>query len=151
MNDTGKLLILTVAVALLGALLLAVWLIGADRLYVLALILGGALALAIVLGAAALPIRAYKRRDNTGEVHHYHDGTKTIVRERILDGQAPEVKLLQLPAQPQGGAFPELLRAAYQAGALTDRRNVGDPWQDRELREIDLDPDREGWEGDIKA
>ena len=49
-------------------------------------------------------------------------------------GLAPQVKLLQLPAAPQGGAFPELLRAAYQAGTL--RGAPQEPPIDAELREL---------------
>jgi hypothetical protein len=154
MNDTLKGFLLAVAVAVLAALGVFLWLVGAETLRLVALVIGGAVALALILGASALPIRAYRRKDMTGETHHYHDGTKTIVKEtRVIDGRAvtsPEVKLLQLPEQPQGGAFPELLRAAFQAGALTDGRANYQPAQaDRELRELDLDPDVDGWEGDV--
>jgi hypothetical protein len=153
-SDTAKGFLLAVAVALLAALGVFLWLVGAETLRTVALVISGALALALTLGASALPIRAYRRKDLTGETHHYHDGTKTIVKEvRVIDGRqsvAPEVKLLQLPAQAPGGAFPELLRAAYAAGTmrLPDRRQE-EPAIDAELRELDLDPDRDGWEGDI--
>lgn len=148
MNDTAKLFFLAVAVALIVALGLAVWLIGADTLRTVALILFSALALGLILAASALPIRAYRRRDFTGD-HFHTDGTRTVVKEtRIIDGRqvtAPEVKLLQLPAQAQGGAFPELLRAAYQAGTLR-----GAPQEvpiDAEIRALDpLD-----WGGDLEA
>ena len=157
MNDTLKGFLLAAAVAMLAALGVFLFLVGAETLRLVALVIGGAVALAVILGASALPIRAYRRKDMTGETHHYHEGTKTIVKEtRVLDGRAIEApKIYQLPAQPQGGAFPELLRAAFQAGALTDgraSRGVHDyqPAQpDRELRELDLDPDVDGWEGDV--
>lgn len=153
-SETAKGFLLVVAAALLLALGVFLFLVGAETLRLVALVIGGAIAAAVILGASALPIRAYRRRDMTGETHHYHEGTKTIVREtRVIDGRAvtsPEVKLLQLPAQPAGGAFPELLRAAFQAGALTDGRQTYQPAQaDRELRELDLDPDSDGWEGDV--
>lgn len=163
MNDAGKLFLLALGLALVVALGLAVWLIGADTLRTVALVLGGALALAVILGASALPIRAYRRRDFTGD-HFHHDGTRTIVKEtRVIDGRqvtAPEVKLLQLPAQQSGGAFPELLRAAYAAGALTDGRNragagypaaSGAVIPDQDLAEVDLTNgnDFDGWGGDI--
>jgi hypothetical protein len=119
------------------ALALSVWLIGADRLFILALILVGSVGLAAVIAASALPIRAAKKRDMTGETRVL-DGTRTVIREtKVLDGRAvtsPEVKLLQLPQQPTGGAWPELLRASYQAGLLGNGRAV--PRQD--LPEYDL-------------
>lgn len=151
-SDTAKGFLLAVAVAMLAALGVFLFLVGAETLRMVALVIGGAIAAALILGASALPIRAYRRRDMTGETHHYHEGTKTIVKEtRVIDGRAIEApKIYQLPAQPQGGAFPELLRAAFQAGTLTDGRGgyqVAQP--DRELRELDLDPDVDGWEGDV--
>ena len=149
MNDAAKGFFIALGLALVVALGLSVWLLGSERLMTLGLIFVTGLTLALVFAAASLPIRAFRRRDQTGETHYVHDGTKTIVREtRILDGRqvtAPEVKLLQLPAQVQGGAFPELLRAAYQAGTL------GNPAQrqeeapiDAELREVDPE-DPAGW------
>jgi len=157
MNDTAKVFLLAVAVALIVTLGLAVWLIGAETLRTVALILFSALALGLILAASAFPIRAWKRKDMTGETHHYHDGTKTVVQEtRILDGRqmtAPEVKLFQLPTQPMGGAFPELLRAAYQAGALTDGRGRASypaaAETPRELPAVDLAGEADGWTGPV--
>jgi hypothetical protein len=115
-------LAIALALAMIGAALLATWLIGAERLRVMGMILISGVTVAAVLAASALPIRAYRKKDMTGETRIL-DGTRTIVKEvRIIDGrpapQAPEVKLLQLPAAPNGAAFPELLRAAWQAGQL---------------------------------
>jgi hypothetical protein len=157
MNDASKGFFIALGLALVVAAGLAVWLLGSDRLMTLALIFVIGLTLAVVFAASSLPIRAFRRRDMTGETHHFHDGTKTVVREvRILDGRqvtAPEVKLLQLPAQPQGGAFPELLRAAYAAGALTDRGQAASyaaPVAGADLAEVDLTGgDSDGWGGDI--
>lgn len=149
MNDARQGFLLALGLALVIGAALGVWLLGSERLMTLALILVIGLALALVMAAASLPIRAYRRRDMTGETHHIHDGTKTIVREvRILDGRqvtAPEVKLLQLPAQAQGGAFPELLRAAYQAGTLGNpaQRQAEAPI-DADLPEVDPE-DSAGW------
>jgi hypothetical protein len=101
-------------------------------------ILVGGLVVAGIIAASAFAIRAYRKTDNPPviEKHVYHEG-RQIIRERVIDGRqalAPEVKLLQLPAQAQGGAFPELLRAAYQAGTL--RGAPPEPPIDAELREL---------------
>jgi len=137
MNDVTRLFLLIAGAAILAAGMLAIWLIGADRLFILALILVGSIGMAAIIASSALPIRAAKKRDMTGETRVL-DGTRTVIREtKVLDGRAvtsPEVKLLQLPQQPQGGAWPELLRASYQAGLLGNGRPV--PRQD--LAEYDL-------------
>lgn len=155
-------IVFALALALGGGLMLAIYLIGGDALRTMGLILISGLTLALVIAASALPIRAWRRRDFTGD-HYHHDGTKTVVREtRIIDGRAPapaNIKLLQLPAQPQAGAYPELLRAAYQAGATTlPARNTAGPWQsepgaytEAEIGELDLVDARAGWDGDIIA
>ena len=145
------------------ALIFAMWQIGAGALRDLGLILVIGITLALVIGASALPIRAWRRRDFTGD--HYHtDGTKTVIREtRILDGRQltqPEIKLLQMPAQPQGALYPELLRAAYQAGrispqssTLTQAQAGGnyDPsatYSEADLPAVGFDAE-DGWSGDI--
>jgi hypothetical protein len=155
-NDASKGFFIALGLALVVAAGLAVWLLGRDRLMTLALIFVIGLTLALVMGAASLPIRAYRRKDQTGETHYVHDGTKTIVREtRILDGRqvtAPEVKLLQLPAQAQGGAYPELLRAAFAAGTmrLPAQRQEAAAVPDQDLTELDLSGDLDGWGGEIR-
>lgn len=137
MSDTTRLFLIAVLVAalLLGAV--ALWLIGADRLFTLALILVCGLVMAGMIAASALPIRAARKRDMTGETRIL-DGTRTIVREtKVLDGRAPaqnDIRLLQLPAAPSGAAFPEMLRAAYTAGQLRAPRN--DQPIEGELREL---------------
>ena len=138
------------------ALIFAMWQIGAGALRDMALILVSGITLALVIGASALPIRAWRRKDNVGETH-YVDGTKTIVKEiRVLDGRVAEgPKIYQLPAQPQGTAFPELLRAAYQSGAnALTARSASRPAPD-EYTEADIEPldfgSPEGWSGDIRA
>jgi hypothetical protein len=154
-NDAAKGFFIALGLAIVVALALAVWLIGASTLQTIALILGAGAAVAAILAASALPIRAYRRRDQTGETHYVHDGTKTIVREtRILDGRqvtAQEVKLLQLPAQANGGAYPELLRAAFAAGTMrlpAQRQETAVP--DQDLAELDLTGDLDGWGGEIR-
>jgi len=110
------------ALALAAAAALAVFLIGGDRLFILGAVLVGGLVVAGIIAALAFAIRAYRKNDALPviEKHFYHEG-RQIIRERVIDNRpaaAPDVRLLQLPAAPQGGAFPELLRAAYQAGTL---------------------------------
>lgn len=157
-NETVSGLGIALALALIAGALLAVWLIGSDTLRTLGLILIIGLTLAAVIGASALPIRAWRRKDHTGETHYVHEGTKTIVREtRILDGRAIEApKIYQLPAAPQGGAFPELLRAAYAAGRIGPSSSLGQQprgyqpgpdYSEGEITEVDLGDD--GWSGDI--
>jgi hypothetical protein len=152
-SETVSGLGIALALALIAAALLAVYLIGGDRLYILAAILVGGLVIAGFLGGLALVIRAYRKNDNPPviERHTYHEGRQIIRETRVIDGRSIEApKIYQLPAQPSGGAFPELLRAAFQAGTLTDgRANYQTAQADRELRELDLDPDVDGWEGDV--
>jgi len=114
----------------------------------LALILIVALGLALVLAAAALPIRAWKRRDPTGETHHYHDGTRTVVKEtRVLEGRAAEApRFYSLPPQPAGAFFPELMRAAYRAGIL----NASAAEANSERADISALLS-DSWDGDITA
>ena len=151
----GEKLVVALALALVAGALLSVWLIGSDTLKTMGLILVGAVAFALVIGSLALPIRAWRRKDFVGD--HYHtDGTRTIVKEtRVLDGRVAEgPKLYQLPAQPQGTAFPDLLRAAYAAGARAlpapgSRPTGGEAdYAESDLREVDLGAE---WDGDIRG
>jgi hypothetical protein len=149
-SETVSGLGIALAVALVAAALLAVYLIGGDRLFILAAALVGGLVGAGILAGLALVIRAYRKNDNPPviERHTYHEGRQIIRETRVIDGRqvtAPEVKLLQLPAAPQGGAFPELLRAAYQAGTL--RAAPTEAPLDAELRDLgpaDWDDDPPG-------
>lgn len=121
------------ALGLGGALVFALWWMGRDHVRLLALLLIAGLLMIGLVGMSALPIRAYRKKDATGETHHYvHDGTKTIVRERVLDGRAQgDVRLLQLPQTGSQAVFPEMLSAAYRSGMLARQsqatvRNAGD-------------------------
>ena len=152
----GGQLLIALALALIAGAVLAVWLIGSDTLRTMGLILISAIALALVIAASALPIRSWKRKDFTGD-HFHTDGTRTIVKEvRVLDGHTIEApKIYQLPAQPQGAAFPELLRAAYQSGAnALPARSASRPeptdYTEADIEALDFaSPD--GWTGDIRA
>lgn len=148
MSETARGFVLIAGAAILAAAMLAVWLLGADRLFILALILAGGLAMAGIIAASALPIRAARKRDMTGETR-IMDGTRTVIKERVIDGRAPaqnDIRLLQLPQQPTGGAWPELLRASYQAGLLGNPAERSAPARD--LEELDL-TGGDGWGGDI--
>lgn len=136
-NPVGVIVLGSLALALVVGLGVAIWLIGEETLQKLAWVLVVAIALALVLGVSALPIRAWRRKDAEPVQieHHYHDGTTKVIERHTIDGRpvaaAPEVKLLQLPAQQNGGgAFPEMLRAAYRAGMLTEGPAQFGPVQD---------------------
>lgn len=138
------------------AMIFAMWQIGAGALRDMGLILVSGITLALVIGASALPIRAWRRKDNVGETH-FVDGTKTIIKEtRVLDGRAIEApKIYQLPAQSQGATFPEILRTAYRAGAIATRsaslgqqQGPAPDYIETDLQEVDLE-DPDGWTGDI--
>jgi len=80
-KDTMGGFYVALGLALVAAAGLAVWLIGAARLALLATVLTvGVVAIGLIV-ASAFPIRAWKRRDITGEKHYFHDGTRTVVRE----------------------------------------------------------------------
>lgn len=153
-GGAGAQLLLALALALGGGLLLAIYLIGASALTTMGLILVSALALAVVIGASALPIRAWRRQDYTGE-------RTTIKETHTIDGRPPslsaqpEIKLFQLPAQPQSSNFPEFMRAAYQAGAAA-RLAAGAPPPAPDAYAEDALPAQPlgdaglSWEGDIR-
>lgn len=155
-GGVGAQLLIALALALVAGALLGVYLIGSETLRTMGLILVVAIALALVIGASALPIRMWRRKDQTGETHYVHDGTKTIVKEvRVLDGRVAEgPKLYQLPAQPQGAAFPDLLRAAYAAGATalparsSSRLEPEPDYAETDLPELNM---ADGWDGDIRS
>lgn len=161
-NGVGGQLLIALALALVAGILLAVYLIGSETLRTMGLILIGGITTALVIGASALPIRAWRRKDFTGE-HRITDGTRTVIKEtRVLDGRAPaqtDVKLLQLPAQPQGTLYPELLQAAYRAGATALPGRTTQPvalsdYEESDLAGLDLsgpDGGPVGWDGDIRA
>ena len=142
MKDTAKYFYLILGLAATAAALLAVWFIGPDHLYLLAVILISGLVVAGILAGAALVIRAYRKNDAPPVIEKrvYHEGVKTVVRERVIDNRpAP----LQLPAPQQPfGVFPELLRASYRAGVLAQPGEVADA----EVRELGASDD---WQGDI--
>jgi len=137
MSDITRTALLLIAAALLVTLGFMVWLIGAD-LFILAAVLTGAVGMAAIIAASALPIRAWRKQDMTGEAnHYYHDGTRTVEKVHTIDGRTAnnDIRLLQLPAAGQATAYPELLRASYRAGLLA--APGGEQPQPAELRQVD--------------
>jgi hypothetical protein len=148
-SETVSGLGIALALALIVATALAVFLIGGDRLYVLAAVLvGGAVGMGLLFGLAVV-IRAYRKNDSPPviEKHTYHEGRQIIRETKVIDGRqinSPEIKLLQLPAAPQAGVFPEMLRAAFQSGLLRAPQQPQDATG--ELRPVDFDgEDDESW------
>lgn len=164
MNDHRGNPLLTVGLLLAAgfclAMIYAMWQIGSATLRTMGLIFVGGITLALVIGAAAIPIRAWRRNDSPPVIErHFTDGTRTIIKERVLDGRPPtqtDIKLLQLPAQPQAGAYPDLLRAAFAAGATQLPARRASPsapppdYSEDAIDELDLD-EGAGWAGDIRA
>ncbi len=135
------LLALVLALGVVAGAIYTISLVGAEVMTTLLMVLTGAMGTALVLAALALPIWAWRRTDNRVIERHYHGETKTVVKE-VHDGRVVEPKLYQLPAPPQdAGLFPELLRAAYQAGMLRQQRGPGA----EEVRPAELD-----WDGEIR-
>jgi hypothetical protein len=139
-NDlTGLFVILGLALA--AALGFGLWLIDGPTLQTVALILAVAFGLALLIGAGALFVRAWRKNDSPPKVIERH-----VIERHTIDGRTAEgPRLYQLPAPPSGGAFPDLLRAAYQSGLLASGRPT-EPPIDGEARE--LPPDE--WNGDIR-
>lgn len=162
-SSGGGSALLKVGLLLAGAFLLAtiyaMWQIGRDRLYTLGLILTCAVAATLVLVALAIIVRMWRRNDAPPVIErHFRDGTVRIIEKHTLDGRAPaqnDIKLLQLPAQPQAGAYPELLRAAYAAGATRlpahSTSQIDPGYIEGEIEEQDLSDWGAGWDGDIRT
>ena len=103
-----------VAVAIIGVALVAGLLYGMTRLtdktiVVLAAVVVGGVVLALIIFVSAYPIKAVK--GPTPPERH-------VIREtRVIDGRTPSFPRV-IQAQPtMGPVLPELLRAAYSAGA----------------------------------
>jgi hypothetical protein len=157
MKDNPVLTVIStaLALALVGGVVYAVHLIGVQTIRTLAAILIVGIAAALVTAATSLPIRAYRKNDAPPIVErHFHDGTTAKIIERhTIDGRTVEgPKLYQLPQAPSGGAFPELLRAAYAAGRLSDGRTVdqtGAPVAPEQISLQPLDLEAGEWSGSI--
>ena len=149
-NLAGLYLIFGLAIA--ATLGFALWMIGADFVRVLAVIMVAGVTIALILVASAFPVRAWRMPHTPPPVvekHIIHDGTRTVERHTLDGRTALAPRLFQLPSQPQATGFPELLRAAYQSGMSTERAD--DLPVDAEVRRL---PDRDeaefdSWGGEI--
>jgi hypothetical protein len=138
MKETANILLLILAVALVGALIFGLWLIGREAVMVLAGLFVGGLVLIGIIAAAALPIRAWRKNDAAPI-------EKQVIREvRILDNRPAQAPQLPAPQQAPFGVFPELLRASYQAGQLAAPRGEIVEGEAKRLDGAD-------WTGDIMA
>lgn len=136
MKDILPVFLIVLALALVGGLIYAIFLIGAETLKVLATMLIGGLILAGLIMATALPIRAWRKNDAAPI-------ERQIIREvRVLDNRPAPLPQLPAPQQAPFGVFPELLRASYQAGRLAQPGGEG---VDADFRPVEGD----GWTGDI--
>ena len=138
-NPELLLILLIVLIAVAGV---AIWMIGSETLTKMGwVLLIGVLLIGITL-ASSLPIRAWRGPQTRPEKH--------VIREtRVIDNRAPAA-----PPAPQivalspsaGGVFPDILRAAFQAGAA---RPGGLPSGARQPgRTASNEPTGAGW-GDV--
>ena len=120
MSTGGRVLaIIAVAavLALIGGVIYALWLIGAETARALAfLLLGGGLLVGLVW-AAQFPLRAW-RSNQQPERHIYHDRVREIHHVPVPDSRVtPALPTLSTPRSLESPpAYPELLRAAFLAG-----------------------------------
>lgn len=145
-------LYLVFGLAIAATLAFALWMIGAEFVRTLAVILVAGLTVALVLVASAFPVKAWRMPRTPPPVvekHIIHDGTRTVERHTLDGRTALAPRLFQLPSQPQATGFPELLRAAYQSGMNTEQ--PAELPVDAEVRRL---PDRDeaefdSWGGEI--
>lgn len=132
-------LVVAFLVALVAALGVAAWLIGAETLRVMGLIFVSGLVLVGLVVAAAVVVRAYRRQDALPI-------ERQVIREtRIIDSREPAPQLPTVQPSPFG-VFPELLRASYRAGLLTGQDGAGGVVE-AEVRR--LPAQGQSWSGDI--
>jgi hypothetical protein len=151
-SETVSGLVITLALALVGGVIFAIWLVGSEVVAALAGVLVGGLVLALIIASLALPVRAWRKNDAPPVIErHYRDGTRTVERVRTIDGRAPaqnDIRLLQLPPVGNANVYPELLRGAFRAGALAGPEQNAPQF---ELREVDpADPDADAWAGELR-
>lgn len=147
MSNGARVLAIIVAaavLALIGGVIYALWLIGAETTRALAfLLLGGGLLVGLVW-AAQFPLRAW-RSNQQPERHIYHDRVREIHHVPVPDPRVAPA----LPALPEARSFesppayPELLRAAFLAGLYGSQIgaqgtatelapwDAGDDWEER--------------------
>lgn len=138
-GETISGLVVVLLVALVAALGVGLWLIGAETLQVMGLIfVSGLVAVGLVVAVAVL-VRAYRRQDALPI-------ERQVIREtRIIDSREPAPQLPSATPSPFG-VFPELLRASYRAGLLTGQDGRGEVLE-AEVRQ--LPAHGQSWNGDI--
>jgi hypothetical protein len=127
--STGGRVLAIIAVAavlaLIGGVIYALWLIGAETARALAfLLLGGGLLVGLVW-AAQFPLRAW-RSNQQPERHIYHDRVREIHHVPVPDSRVtPALPTLSTPRSLESPpAYPELLRAAFLAGVYGSQVGV---------------------------
>ena len=150
MSTGGRVLaIMAVAavLALIGGMIYALWLMGAETVRALAFLLFGGGLLVGLAWAAQFPLRAW-RSNQQPERHVYHDRVREIHHAPTPDPPMSPA----LPALPAARsldsppAYPELLRAAFLAGVYGSQ--VGAPGTATELAPWDADDDWAEWADD---
>ena len=124
----------TVAAILLGlvglgvvaGVLYALYLIGAETIRIVIYILAVPAGLALILLAAAPVIRAWRTNIQPEKQVYHHTRETCYVAVPDVRLAPPAPTLPQLPALAAGPAYPELLRAAFLAGALQGGPYAGD-------------------------
>ena len=120
MSNGARVLAIIVAaavLALIGGVIYALWLMGAETARALAfLLLGGGLLVGLVW-AAQFPLRAW-RSNQQPERHIYPDRVREIHHVPVHESRVtPAVPTLSTPRSLESPpAYPELLRAAFLAG-----------------------------------
>ncbi|MCX7707796.1 MAG: hypothetical protein N2204_07295 [Anaerolineae bacterium] len=119
-------LLLGLLLAVIGGLIYALWLMGAEMVRLLAvLLLVGGLLIGLVW-AAQFPIRAW-RSNVQPERHIYHEKVREIHHAPDLRATPGTPALPPRPAEP---VYPELMRAAFLAGLLDGRSTVTQTWEE---------------------
>lgn len=124
----------TVAAILLGlvglgvvaGVIYALYLIGAETIRTVVYILAVPAGLALILLAAALVVRVWRTNIQPEKQVYHHTWETRYVPVPDARLAPPTPALSQLPAQAAGPAYPELLRAAFLAGALQGGLCAGD-------------------------
>lgn len=134
---------MVIVLAIAIPVIVAMGMIGMERVFTLARTLVASISIAIVLLAVGFVVRMYRKQDITGEQHYTHDGTTKVIEHHY---GAPASAPLQLADGKRYDplSFPEYFRAAYQAGAAPYREGQR-AYAPRPRMEDDLPP--EAFEG----
>jgi hypothetical protein len=117
-NMAGLYLVFGLAIA--ATLSVALWMIGAEFVRTLAVILVAGLTLALILVASAFPVKAWRMPHTPPPVvekHIIHDSTRTVERHTLDGRTALAPRLLQLPNQAEHGTAGGTARGCGSAAA----------------------------------